>query len=70
MSELFNAIMKNVGTGFGSDYMNLSVRLKGTVAYIEGSSNNPGAIEAYADAVRSTEGVTDVIIDAVISGNG
>ena len=69
-SELFKAIMENVGSGYGTDYINLAVRLDGTVAHVEGNAPSHKVLEEYAKKVGSTAGITDVVIDATVSEGG
>ena len=65
-SELFKAIMENVGSGYGTDYINLAVRLDGTVAYVEGNASEQRIIDEYVSKVANTPGVTEVQDEAVV----
>lgn len=65
-SELFKAIMENVGSGYGTDYLGLAVRLDGTVAYVEGHASEQRIIDEYVSKVANTPGVTEVQDEAVV----
>lgn len=68
--SLYKEIMKNVGIGPGFDYEGLGVRLDGSTAYVEGRARSHGVIEEYADKVKSTEGVENVVISAIVFDGG
>lgn len=63
-------VMKAVGTGYGTDYLNLAVRVDGTEVIVEGTTNSHTALSRYVDTIRQMPEVTKVTIEAkVIEGS-
>lgn len=64
--NLSSQIKVALGSGYGTDYVNLNFTINGTVVTVEGTTSNPAALKKYVETIEMVPGVTSVKNEATV----